>query len=110
MKKICTVIAAAFAIATLGAGAAMAEPGRQFVSAEFRYDLGKSVSANYAAFERKAMRACSSMSRRPLALSLHEKACAADLMDKVAHRMNRADLASVHYSHTGRVGDVFAAR
>jgi hypothetical protein len=107
MKNACISIAAAIAFAALGAGPAAADPGRQLVSAEFRYDAGKSPAANYVAFERKAKRACASSSRRPLALSIHEKACTVDLLGAMVDRMGRADLAAIH---SGRAGAVFAAR
>jgi hypothetical protein len=107
MKNVCIYVAAAVAIATLGAAPALADTGSKFVSAEFRYDADKSAAANYVSFERKAKRACESTSRRPLALSVHEKACTADLMDRMVDRMGRADLAAIH---TGRAGAVFAAR
>lgn len=95
---------AAFACAAAIAFAppSSADPVREPLSIEFRYQRDRSAVENYASFHRRAERACITPGVRPVDQIAREKACVAELMDNFIATMARGDLAVVHFDRTGR--------
>ncbi|MDP3739752.1 MAG: hypothetical protein Q8R02_20360 [Hyphomonadaceae bacterium] len=110
--KLLTAATLAFALPAALAGAASAEAGRTTYSIEFRYDPAVSADANYRAFENKAERECVTTGQRPLALVVQERACVADIMERLVVAMGNAQLARVHIERHGRPAPMrdFASR
>jgi hypothetical protein len=101
MTKLFTAATLAFALPAALAGAAGAEAGRTTYSIEFQYNPAATAEANYRAFENKAQRECITPGPRPLALVVQERACVADIMERLVAAMGHAELARVHSERNG---------
>jgi UrcA family protein len=103
-------------LAALAAGAllvqpAMAQPGRETVSVEFRYQAWESPAENYQRLHREVKRACDAPGLKLMITRVTEAQCVAGMTDRAVERLGRAELAGVHLAETGRsVGTEFAAR
>jgi hypothetical protein len=105
MKRLAAVAvlgAMAIAAPAVFAPPAVAGPDRQAFTITFDYDRSASAADNYAAFLREARRACMTGGPRPLAMRAQEEDCVEQTLDNFVRKLGRVDVASVHYTRTGR--------
>lgn len=98
-------IAFALAMTLAAAPVAQASPEPKNFTITFDYNFEEPAAENYAAFLRKARKACQETGKRGLDSRSLENACMADVLDAFVRKLGRDDLAAVHFDKTGRLVD-----
>jgi UrcA family protein len=106
MKTLKTITPYAIPVALLLMSVAFAAPaahaeqrtGHETIKVRFAYDPSDNATTIYKDLNRIARKACHNTGgTNSIRFNTHEKACKAEVVDKVVTAIGRTDLAAVHY-------------
>lgn len=79
------------------APSAVAGPAGKVITVTFKYHRAAPAAMIYASLEKTAHRACTDPGPLSFKARRAEKECETEVMDKIVAKMNRLDVAAMHY-------------